>query len=203
MKFFNILALVSFASAAPALQSRQQTVIGTAKSAVDTLGSATEDNIKAIESAVAEVKNNVEAQVEVVLKANIQAIADALKKATDDIVKGTTGAGGVIGGSLKDLTQDQINEVRATLAAAGRIVKSIGATIRLTATDLTPALKEVIEKEVDAVKAAIQPFVTPLTAFGEAAKAARAGLFVGITGLSTAVLELGGILSRLIASLGL
>ncbi|EEY18903.1 hypothetical protein D7B24_001436 [Verticillium nonalfalfae] len=203
MKFLSILSLVSFASAAPALQARQNTAIGTVKNAVATLDSATKGNIQAIQDAVAEVKNNVEAQVEVVLKTNIQGIADALKKATDDIVKGTTGAGGAIGGDLKDLTQAQINEVRDAIAAAQRILRDIGATVRLTATDLTPALKSAIQSEVDAVKAAIQPFVTPLTTFGEAAKAARASLAVGITGLSTVIAELGGILSRLIASIGL
>ncbi|KAM0283117.1 hypothetical protein ACHAQH_002597 [Verticillium albo-atrum] len=203
MKFLNVLALVSFASAAPALQARQNTAIGTVKSAVDTLDSATKGNIKAITDAVTEVKNNVEAQVEVVLKANVQAIADALKKATDDIIKGSTGAGGAIGGDLKGLTQDQINQVRDIVAAGGRIVNSISATLALTATDLTPALKAAIKSEVKAVRDAIRPFVTPLATFGAAASAARASLAVGITGLSTALLELGGILARLIASIGL
>ncbi|KAG7151254.1 hypothetical protein HYQ46_012985 [Verticillium longisporum] len=160
MKFLNILSLVSFASAAPALQARQNTAIGTVKNAVATLDSATKGNIQAIQGAVAEVKNNVEAQA-------------------------------------------QINEVRDAIAAAQRILRDIGATVRLTATDLTPALKSAIKSEVDAVKAAIQPFVTPLTTFGEAARAARASLAIGITGLSTVIAELGAILSRLIASIGL
>ncbi|KAF5613899.1 uncharacterized protein FSUBG_511 [Fusarium subglutinans] len=205
MKFLSLLTLTSFATASPF--RRQQTVTGTIRSSVNTLSDATAVTLNQINDNVALIKNNVDAQViveaQALLKANYQAIAQGLATSTTTIVSVTTGAAGGVAAQAIGLTNQQIVTLTASVNAVINILENIGATVTITVTDLTPALRATFQSEINAVKAAINPFVSPVFLFAAAVRAANVGGSATITGLDNAIVNLVRVYSDVAASIGI
>ncbi|RKL41121.1 hypothetical protein BFJ72_g6016 [Fusarium proliferatum] len=205
MKFLSLLTLASFATASPF--RRQQTVTGTIKSSVDTVSSSSLVTLNEIDDNVLLIKNNVDAQVVVqaqaLVKANYQAIAQGLAGSTTTIVSVTTGAAGGVAVQAIDLTNQQIATLTASLLVVIDIVENIGATVTVTVTDLTPALRATFQAEINAVKAALNPFISPVLLFAAAVRAASVGGSATITGLDNAIVNLIRVQGELVASLGI
>lgn len=115
----------------------------------------------------------------------------------------TTGAAGGVAGQARGLTRAQVEQLVEAIRAAARIVNGLGITLTAYVTDLTPDVRDALDAEFQAVRNAIAPFVQPLLAFGAAVRRAQAGVGVVVTGLENALTEFGGIISRLITSIGL
>ncbi|KAF5229071.1 hypothetical protein FANTH_14316 [Fusarium anthophilum] len=205
MKFLSLITLASFATASPF--RRQQTVTGTIKSSVDTVSDATTITLNQINDNVALIKNNVDAQViveaQALLKANYQAIAQGLATSTTTIVSVTTGAAGGVVAQAIGLTNQQIVTLTASVNTVISIIQNIGATVTITVTDLTPAVRATFQSEVNAVKAAINPFVSPVLLLAAAVRAANVGGSATITGLDNAIVNLLRVQSEVAASIGI
>ncbi|KAH7267587.1 uncharacterized protein BKA55DRAFT_534356 [Fusarium redolens] len=205
MKFLSLLTLASFATASPF--RRQQTVTGTIKSSVDTLSGSFVVTLNEINDNVLLIKNNVDAQViveaQALLKTNYEAIAQGLATSTTRIVSVTTGAAGGVAGQAIGLTNQQIVTLTASILVVIDIVENIGATVSVTVTDLTPALRATFQAEINAVKAALNPFISPVLLFAAAVRAANAGGSATITGLDNAIVNLIRVQSELVASIGI
>ncbi|KAF5534311.1 hypothetical protein FMEXI_11366 [Fusarium mexicanum] len=205
MKFLSLITLASFATASPF--RRQQSVTGTIKSSVDTLSDASLVTLNQINDNVALIKNNVDAQViveaQALLKANYQAIAQGLTTSTTTIVSVTTGAAGGVAAQAIGLTNQQIVTLTASVNLVINIVENLGATVTVTVTDLTPALRATFQSEINAVKAAINPFVSPVLLFAAAVRAANVGGSATITGLDNAIVNLLRVQSEVAASIGI
>ncbi|KAF4425273.1 hypothetical protein FACUT_10026 [Fusarium acutatum] len=205
MKFLSLITLASFATASPF--RRQQTVTGTIKSSVDTLSSSSVTTLNEINDSVLLIKNNVDAQIiveaQALLKANYQAIAQGLATSTTTIVSVTTGAAGGVVVQALTLTNQQIVTLTASIRLVIDILENLGATITVTVTDLTPALRATFQSEINAVKTAINPFVSPVLLFAAAVRAANIGGSATITGLDNAIVNLIRVQGELVASLGI
>ncbi|KAF5687442.1 hypothetical protein FCIRC_2386 [Fusarium circinatum] len=205
MKFLSLLTLASFATASPF--RRQQTVTGTIKSSVNTVADASLITLNQINDNVALIKNNVGAQViveaQALVKANYQAIAQGLATSTTTIVSVTTGAAGGVAAQAIGLTNQQIVTLTTSILVVIDILENIGATVTVTVTDLTPALRATFQSEINAVKAAINPFVSPVLLFATAVRAANVGVSATITGLDNAIVNLIRVQSELVASIGI
>ncbi|KAG5749265.1 hypothetical protein H9Q69_009206 [Fusarium xylarioides] len=205
MKFLSLLTLASFATASPF--RRQQTVTGTIKSSVDTLSSSSTVTLNQIDDNVALIRNNVDAQViaqiQADLKANYQAILQGLAASTTTIVSVTTGAAGGVAGQAIGLTNQQIVTLTASILVVIDIVENIGATVSVTVTDLTPALRATFQSEINAVKTALNPFISPVLLFAAAVRAANIGGSAAITGLDNAIVNLIRVQGELVASIGI
>ncbi|KAF5684162.1 hypothetical protein FDENT_6904 [Fusarium denticulatum] len=205
MKFLSLLTLASFATASPF--RRQQTVTGTIKSSVDTLSGASLVTLNQINDNVDLIKDNVDAQViaqvQADLKANYQAIAQGLATSTTTIVSVTTGAAGGVVAQAIGLTNQQIVTLTATINIIIEILENISATVTVTVTDLTPALRATFQSEINAVKAAINPFVSPVFLFAAAVRAANVGGSATITGLDNAIVNLVRVYGEVVTSIGI
>ncbi|EMT64190.1 hypothetical protein ACKRZS_014047 [Fusarium odoratissimum] len=205
MKFFSLLTLASFATASPF--RRQQTVTGTIKSSVDTLSGSSVVTLNEINDNVILIKNNVDAQViaqiQADLKANYEVIAQGLANSTTRIVSVTTGAAGGVAFQAIGLTNQQIVTLTASILVVIDIVENIGATVSVTVTDLTPALRATFQSEINAVKTALNPFISPVLLFAAAVRAANVGGGATITGLDNAIVNLIRVQSELVASIGI
>lgn len=153
------------------------------------------------------IKNNVDAQIiveaQALLKANYQAIAQGLATSTTTIVSVTTGAAGGVAAQAIGLTNQQIVTLTAAIRIIIEVIENIGLTIALTVTDLTPALRTTFQAEIDAVKTAINPFVSPVLLFAAAVRAANVGGSATITGLDNAIVNLIRVYGEVAASIGI
>ncbi|KAM0199149.1 hypothetical protein ACHAPA_001620 [Fusarium lateritium] len=205
MKFLTLITLASFAVATPF--RRQQTVTGTLQSSVNTFSNAAVVSLNEIDDAVDAIKGNVDAQVVVqlqtLIKANYQAILQALNASTTTIVGVTTGAAGGVAGQAVGLTQQQIIQLTATIRRTIVTLENIGATITVTVTDLTPAVRATFQAEVDAVIQALNPYITPILLFSAAVRSAAVGVSVVITGLDAAIANLIRTQNDLVTSIGI
>ncbi|KAJ4268809.1 hypothetical protein NW762_002879 [Fusarium torreyae] len=205
MKFLSLITFASFALATPL--RRQQTVTGTIEGSIDTLQKAITANTNAINEAVLTIKDNVGAEAVVkaqaAIKANYQAIAQALTSATQTIVGVTTGAAGGVIGQAQGLTQQQIVQLTKAVQSVIDSLEDIGATISVTATDLTPEVRAVFQSEIDAVKAALNPFIKPFILFAQAVTSLSVGGSVAITGLNGVLVNLIRVQNDLVKSIGL
>ncbi|WZH44352.1 uncharacterized protein QYS62_005374 [Fusarium acuminatum] len=205
MKFLSLITLASFAIATPF--RRQQTVTGTLQSSVNTLSSAVTVSLNEIDDAVDAIQDNVDAEViiqlQALIKANYQAIGQALNTSTTNIVGVTTGAVGGVAGQAVGLTTQQIIQLTATIRRTIATLEDIGATITVTVTDLTPAVRATFQAEVDAVIQLINPFITPLLLFSAAVRSAAVTVTVVITGLDNAIANLIRTQNDLVASIGI
>ncbi|KAF5720909.1 hypothetical protein FMUND_3954 [Fusarium mundagurra] len=205
MKFLSLLTLASFATASPF--RRQQTVAGTIKSSVDILSGSSVVTLNQIDDNVALIKNNVDAQlvaqIQADLEANYQAILQGLAASTTTIVSVTTGAAGGVAAQAIGLTNQQIATLTASILVVIDILENLGATITITVTDLTPALRAAFQSEINAVKAAINPFVSPVLLLAAAVRAADIGGSATITGLDNAIVNLLRVQSEVAASIGI
>ncbi|SPJ84309.1 uncharacterized protein FTOL_10827 [Fusarium torulosum] len=205
MKFLALITLASFAVATPF--RRQQTVTGTLQSSVNTLSNAVTVSLNEIDNAVDAIKDNVDAQVliqiQALIKANYQAIGQALNASTISIVGVTTGAVGGVAGQAIGLTQQQIIQLTATIRRTIKTLENIGATITVTVTDLTPAVRATFQAEVDAVIQLLGPFITPLLLFSVAVRNVAVGVSVVITGLDAAITNLISTQNELVATIGI
>ncbi|KAF5578662.1 hypothetical protein FPANT_9904 [Fusarium pseudoanthophilum] len=205
MKFLSLLTLASFATASPF--RRQQTVAGTIKSSVDILSGSSLETLNQIDDNVALIKDNVDAQVivqaQAILEANYQAILQGLAASTTTIVSVTTGAAGGVAAQAIGFTNQQIVTLTASILVVIDIIENIGATVSVTVTDLTPALRAAFQSEINAVKAAINPFVSPVLLLAAAVRAANIGGSAAITGLDNAIVNLLRVQSDVAASIGI
>ncbi|CAJ0553423.1 Ff.00g119350.m01.CDS01 [Fusarium sp. VM40] len=205
MKFLSLITLASFAIATPF--RRQQTVTGTLQSSVNTLSNAVTVNVNEINDALDTIQGSVDAQViiqvQALLRANYQAIAQALNTSTINIIGVTTGAVGGVTGQVVGLTTQQIVQLTATIRRTIATLEQIGATITVTVTDLTPAVRATIQAEINAVTTLINPFITPLLLFSAAVRSAAVTVTVVITGLEAAIASLVQTQHELIDSIGI
>jgi hypothetical protein len=159
------------------------------------------------DDAVDAIQDNVDAEViiqlQALIKANYQAIGQALNTSTTNIVGVTTGAVGGVAGQAVGLTTQQIIQLTATIRRTIATLEDIGATITVTVTDLTPAVRATFQAEVDAVIQLINPFITPLLLFSAAVRSAAVTVTVVITGLDNAIANLIRTQNDLVASIGI
>lgn len=137
------------------------------------------------------------------IKANYNAILGALQKAAITITSATTTAAGGLDNAAKGVVQSEVDQLTADLKTIQDTLSGIGATVHLTATDLSPAAQSVVTAEVTAVKSAIEPFVKPVNNFAAAVQNVAATSAVTVRGLQPAYYNLNVIIQRLVGSLGL
>ncbi|CZS89674.1 uncharacterized protein RAG0_00976 [Rhynchosporium agropyri] len=184
MLFGSILA----APASTEIEKRGDTVTSVG-SIIATLQNTVQTNVNDITLLTSTIRGNVEASAQVVAKvsADFDAIAAAFAQATKDIVATTAfGVGGVITG-IGGITDVQIANLTGALKATIALLSQIQAAVTITASNLSPAAQAAIKDEVNAVYAAILPFVAPLTIFASAVAAARVSVSLVVTGLRTAI----------------
>ncbi|KAF4991955.1 hypothetical protein FGRMN_7509 [Fusarium graminum] len=205
MKFLNLITIASFAVASPF--ARQQTVVGTISNSVNILADVTPAILDQIDDSVVAIKANVNAavvvQLQAIIEANLEAIVQALNVSTTNIVAVTTGAVGGVAAQALGLTQAQIVQLTLAIQTTITTLQQISATVRITITDLTPALRATFQAELDAVIQILGPFIRPLLLFAVAVRSAAITVNVVITGLDSAIANLIQIQSNLVASIGI
>lgn len=144
-----------------------------------------------------------DAQAQVLIRANIVAIADALKTAKDTIISSTVDATGSVTNAATGLTQEQVNNLATAIQNTLAAVNQLKVIVTLTASDLTPEFFALVKGELDLVKEAISPFVKPVTAFGSAVSKFSAKAGVSVVGLSNATNTLINVTQSLLSGLGL
>ncbi|KAM0346436.1 hypothetical protein ACHAPU_005500 [Fusarium lateritium] len=206
MKFLTLITVASFAVASP-FRRQGQTVTGTISNSVQIFSDAVPAILDQIDDSVAAIKANTNAAVVVelqaLIEANYQAIADALDTSTTNIVAVTTGAAGGVAAQAVGLTQQQIVELTLAIRSTITVLRQIGATVRVTITDLSPALRATFQAEVDAVIQTLGPFIRPLLLFAVAVRSATVGVSVVIVGLDNAIANLIQTQNSLVATIGI
>ncbi|RGP75526.1 hypothetical protein FSPOR_634 [Fusarium sporotrichioides] len=206
MKFFNLITLASLVSAVPQFR-RQETVVGTIKSSVDTLADTALTTLTIIDNAVVSLKNTtrgtqatVEAQIAV--QASLEEIADALKAATTQIARVTTGAAGNVGGQAAGLSARQVVQLTAALRRTiGTLDDILGTVSGLK--DLVPEVQTLIEAELNALRESVNPLLRPLLVFSAAVRNAASGLEGGVVrGLDSAFTNLIQLHRELVVDIG-
>ncbi|KPM37556.1 hypothetical protein AK830_g9021 [Neonectria ditissima] len=209
MKFSNVLFFASVALAAPTSQEKRQgvTVAGTLLDTVNTLATTTQSNLAQINSVVASIKDNVggsvAVEVQAQLRSNLQAVATALQAATSAIVTATTGALAGTGGQALALTNQELQAIITATQTAQQIVGNITATLTVTATDLRPAVSTLFVTEINNIRNAISPFITPLLTFVNTVRNASASASVVVTGLGNLLQQVVPLVRASFLTLGL
>ncbi|KAL6925179.1 hypothetical protein ACHAPO_002126 [Fusarium lateritium] len=206
MKFFNIITLASIVSAFPQFR-RQETVVGTIKSSVDTLADTTLTTLTIIENAVVTLKNTtrgtqatVDAQIAV--QASLEEIADALKAATTQITRVTTSASGNVGGQASRLSARQVVQLTAALRQTISTFDDILEAVSGLKT-LAPEVQATLAAEIKALRDSVNPFLRPLLLFSVAVRNASRGLEGGIVrGLDSAFTNLIQLQRDLVSDIG-
>ncbi|KAF5659069.1 hypothetical protein FHETE_9564 [Fusarium heterosporum] len=205
MKFLTLITIASFAVASPL--ARQQTVTGTISNSISIFSNTVPAILDQIDDSVVAIKANTDAavvvQLQALVEANFEAIAQALNTSTTNIVAVTTGAVGGVAAQAIGLTQAQIVQLTASLQATIIVLQQIRATVSVTITDLTPALRATFQAEIDAVIQTLGPFIRPLLLFAVAVRSAAVTVNVVITGLDAAIANLLQTQSQLVASIGI
>uniref|UniRef100_A0A8H7K2Z0 Uncharacterized protein n=1 Tax=Bionectria ochroleuca TaxID=29856 RepID=A0A8H7K2Z0_BIOOC len=205
MKFSNALMFASFALAAPAVEVevRQQTATGVVVQSVQTVLNTANTNVAAIRSAVDGVSGNISAQVQAQIRANLQAIASSLQTAATTITGATTGAAGGIIRAATGLTQQQINDLAQAVQNTLDAVTALNVIITAEATDLTTPLRTFAQSEINAIRAALNPLVSPVLTFARAVTFFSARVGIVVTGLANVTTSLTNYITNLLNSLGL
>ncbi|KAK7226948.1 hypothetical protein V2G26_014951 [Clonostachys chloroleuca] len=205
MKFSNVLMFASFAFAAPAveIEVRQQTATGVVVQSVQTVRNTVDTNVAAIRTAIGGVTGNVSAQVQAQIRANLNAILASLKTATTTITGATTGAAGGIIGAAVGLSQQQINDLAQAVQNTLDAVAALNVIITAEATDLTTPLRTFAQSEINAIRAALSPFLTPVIVFARAVTFFSARVGIVVTGLANVTTSLTNYITNLLQSLGL
>jgi hypothetical protein len=147
---------------------------------------------KPADTAVQTIKGSVDAnaavvvQAQAVITANYKAIGKALNDATTAIASQTAGAVTALSGASLKLAQAEADALAKALNEAKDAISKIGATVTVTATDLTPAAKAFVAAEANNAIALVSPFATPLTALATTVGAASVGVGASVTGLTAA-----------------
>ncbi|RSM03072.1 hypothetical protein CEP52_007603 [Fusarium oligoseptatum] len=217
MKFLSLLTLASFALAVPAPASKpepvpelvprqQQTAVGTIVNQVGILNTTTQGNIDAITTAVAQIQGavgvDVIANLQAIIRANLQDIADAVGNATTAITGSTTGAVGGVAGAIIGLTQQQVGQLTAAIQASIQVINQISVVITLV-TNLPTAIRVFFDAEIQAVKDTLAPFIAPIAIFASAITSASVFLGVVVTGLRPALVDLLEIYVDLVSRIGI
>jgi hypothetical protein len=206
MKFFNIITLASLVSAFPQFR-RQEAVVGTIKSSVDTLADTALTTLTIIENAVVTLKNitrDTESteDAQIAVQASLEEIADALKAATTQIASVTTGAAGNVGGQAAGLSPRQVVQLTAALRRTIGTLDDILETVSGLKT-LAPEVQALLEAEIKALRDSVNPFLRPLLLFSVAVRNASPGLVGGIVrGLDSAFTNLIQLQRDLVADIG-
>ncbi|QPC74306.1 hypothetical protein HYE68_005058 [Fusarium pseudograminearum] len=207
MKFFNLITIASLVSAFPQFR-RQETVVGTIKSAVDTLADTTLTTLTIIENAAATLKNTtrgadgtVESQI--AIQASLEEIAGALQTATTQITRVTTGAVGNVGGQVSRLSSRQVVQLTAVLRRTIGTLDDTLDTVSGLLKDLTPEVHATIEAELNALRQSVNPLLRPLLLFTAAVRNAVPRLGGGIVqGLDLAFTNLIQLQRELVSDIG-
>jgi hypothetical protein len=123
--------------------------------------------------------------------------------AANSISSATMGAAGGIEKQAMGFTQSEIDQLAADVKTAAAIAQSLGATVGVTTSNLTPAFQQMVQAEIDAAKKALEPFLMPVMGFASAVKAFSAMGSVRIFGLQAAYDGAMIIIARAFAGLGL
>ncbi|KAK9416787.1 hypothetical protein SUNI508_09485 [Seiridium unicorne] len=209
MKFLQVLGYVTLALALPSpaplnddlvfekLDKRANTASGVIVNQIGTLITAANTDISNINTALATIRQNTNAaavvQAQATVKANYQAILNAIKAATNAIATATTGAAGGVAGSVVGLSQAEVTQLINSVNQAVTLFKNIQATLTVTATNLTPAAQAAISAELSSLRAAVQPFSAPITTFAQFVAAASVTARLTVSGLGAAVKGLAAI----------
>ncbi|KAH7321321.1 hypothetical protein B0I35DRAFT_477817 [Stachybotrys elegans] len=208
MKFLNVLFLATMAMAAPKMEARQQqTVSGTVISAITNLESSTRTNVRTIEEALQTIRQSTEVtiivQLEGTLRANYRAILSAIQVATRDIVSVTTGSAGGLAGSVRGLTQQEVDNLTQSVYTLITALSNIRAVLTVTVTDLRPSTQQLIASEVNAIRSVLEPFLNPVVAYYNTVRNFGASVGLEITGLNGVLQSLYSTVNSLTSSLGL
>ncbi|VUC27401.1 unnamed protein product [Clonostachys rosea] len=214
MKFSRVLFFASLALAAPAalvakdepavlLDERQNDPVSAVVTSLNSVTNTINTSVSAIQSALKGVTGNVDAQVQVLIKANLDAILKALQDSIATILASTLDSTGNITTAASGLTQAQINNLAAAVQGAVAAVNQLRIIATLTATDLTPAVYNLVQGQITAIQNTIKPFIDPVAAFADAVSKFNARLGITVLGLSNATSVLVSTIQNLLAGLGL
>ncbi|CAH0036703.1 unnamed protein product [Clonostachys rhizophaga] len=214
MKFSRVLFFASLALAAPAalvekdepallLDERQNDPVSAVITALNSVTNTINTSGGAIQSAINGITGNVDAQVQVLIRANLDAILKALQGSIATILASTLDSTGNITAAASGLTQAQINNLAAAIQGAVAAVNRLRIIVTLTATDLTPAVFDLVQGQITAIQNTIQPFITPVAAFANAVSRLNARLGIYVLGLSNVTSTLVSTIQNLLNGLGL
>ncbi|KAL1848006.1 hypothetical protein Daus18300_013727 [Diaporthe australafricana] len=202
-----IFALASTSSAASFIQRRASTAVGTVNGSIGTVQATIPTYLSNIQSSVAVIKG--EANVYTALaQAAIAAIEGsagnvtaALNAATLNILGATTTALGDINTRAAILVQSDVDLLAKDLQMVVTIIRGINATVSVVHADLDATANSLVQGEITALTAALQPFVIPVTTFATAA--AAFSVTASVTGLRAALNSLITIAGGIYATLGI
>jgi hypothetical protein len=214
--FFATAVLAAPAVLSPAapiearsLEVRQEkaTVGSAVLQAALTLESTVNTSIQEINKAVASIKANTEASVVVALQAtirsNIQAIVKAFQDATATILATIGGSLSAIINLATGLSQEQINNLIEAVAVIQRVLANIRVLVTVTVSSAGPSTVAFVNAELNTLKNALEPFLTPLVTYLTAVRNLSASATVTVQGLSSSLAELTNYVQTLAKSLGL
>ncbi len=118
------------------------------------------------------------------IKANYNAIAQALQTAVGNIERATGGALEGIVSQFEQLVQAEVERIIAGLQGTVQLLKNISVVVNVTVSNLTPALKSALSAEVSAVQSALSSFIQPLSTLVSALQKASVTTGVGVSGLA-------------------
>ncbi|KAH6664374.1 hypothetical protein F5X68DRAFT_279639 [Plectosphaerella plurivora] len=221
MKFFSLLALTSFAMAAPSMrdvqvratgevqviQARQQTAFGTIIAALGELRSVTQANLQAIQLAATETQESVDAavlvQIQAAITANAERIAAAIRQAGATITAASAGAAGNLAGLTQQQLESSLAQITASLDEIEAAIRGVRAELQVNVIGVNEAVRTLALAQIQAVENSIRPFVDPVRKFVRDVQAARVEASGGILGIGNVLNSLTGVVTRLVQSLGL
>ncbi|CAI6088503.1 unnamed protein product [Clonostachys chloroleuca] len=214
MKFSRVLFFTSLALSVPTalvekdepallLDERQNDPVSAVITALNSVTNTINTSGGAIQSAINGITGNVDAQVQVLIRANLDAILNALQNSIATILASTLDSTGNITAAASGLTQAQINNLAAAIQGAVAAVNKLRIIVTLTATDLTPAVFDLVQGQITAIQNTIQPFIAPVAAFANAVSRLNVRLGIYVLGLSNATATLVNTIQNLLAGLGL
>ena len=150
-------------------------------------------------------KNSVGAEILVAIQANIKAnydaIAQALQSAASSIEGVTGGALESIVSQFEQLAQSEVERTITALQGTVQLLQNISVALNVTVSDLNPDLKALLSSEVAAVQNALSAFIQPLSTLISALQKASVTTGVGVSGLAQLATGLTLITASLLASL--
>jgi ABC-type transporter Mla subunit MlaD len=207
MKFLSLITFASAVLAAPAVVERQGTPVDAINGAISTLDQTVTSNIQSIQQGLDSLKGAVDpaavGEVTDTLKEAFDAITAELKKATGSIVQITGNQVGGLVNTVKTFTQKEVDQVSAALKNANKIIADLQGALQNTAETLTPEVKKALQAEIGAAKAAINPFVSPLTDLGNTVVKVLGLKNLDLSGVKNGLSAITGLLKNILSTLGL
>lgn len=125
-------------------------------------------------------------QAEALVNANLAAIVLAIEAAEASVQQATVGTAGILQNTITNLVQSDLATLAADVNRIANAIKGLGASLTVVA-NVGGSVQAVVQGEINAVKAAIQPFVQPIEDYLNAVLKSNVGATLDVTGVQNAL----------------